>query len=315
MRRARVPAPAKVNLLLRILHRRADGFHELETVFQAVSLADEVEVELGGDGIRLEVDGPDLGPPGDNLAVRAARAFRASAEMEEGVRVLLRKRIPAGAGLGGGSSDAAAVLRALDALAGPRPPGELLELGAELGSDVPFFLGPSPLAAATGRGEKLRAWEPLPATWLVLVMPPVHVATGEAYGALARLRAEEGADQPGRAPTSRGAPGPGAHQTPRLPPPARSWSTVLGWCGNDFEDVVPRLHPPVARALEALGEAGGRGVLLSGSGAACLGFFPGGEAGARDAAASLAVALGWPVRAVRTLERFPRVETDGLEGG
>jgi 4-diphosphocytidyl-2-C-methyl-D-erythritol kinase len=300
---ARVAAPAKVNLLLRVLRRRPDGFHELATVFQAVSLSDEVEVELGGIGVGLAVEGAELGPPEENLAVRAVRAFQEAAGGPEHVQVRLRKEVPAGAGLGGGSSDAAAVLRALQRLTGsPLEDADLLRLGAGLGSDVPFFLGPSPLAAATGRGERLRPWSPLPPAWLVLVLPPVHVSTAAAYAALAEARAA-------REPSDSGE---GSAVLPREP---AGWDEVVGWMENDFEAVVPGRHPPVDRALAALRETGDRRVLLSGSGGACFALVSGGEEGARRAARSAARALGWPVRAVRTLARLPPVETDGDDRG
>lgn len=297
-------APAKVNLFLKILHRRDDGFHELETLFQAVELCDRVTVARAGTGVALEVDGPDLGPLEENLAHRAARAFlhRVGARGGEGVRIRLEKRIPAGAGLGGGSSDAAAVLRCLNALwgmgepgGGALPPESLAALGAELGSDVPFFLGGSTLALGTGRGEILLPLHPLPSAHLVLVLPPAHVATGPAYGALAQSREL----QP--------------------PPPRDAWdpaSLARGWDGlahaavNDFETVVPDAHASVAASLQALREAGGAPVLLSGSGGACFGHF---ADGARAAAAAERVArsLGWPALAVRTLVQWPAPEVVG----
>lgn len=299
----RVRAPAKVNLFLRILGRRPDGFHEIETLFQAVDLADEVTVVRGRPGVRLEVDGPDLGPVEQNLAHRAARLYLEGAGVAatDGVTVRLRKRIPAGAGLGGGSSDAAAVLRCMDVLwAGALAPPDLALAAASLGSDVPFFLGAAgALALGRGRGEILRALPPLPEARLVLVLPPVHVATGPAYGALAARRVVE-------------------PPNPREPwDPAR---LALGWAGvaqdaeNDFEAVVPPLHPPVASSLRALRAAGAAPALLSGSGAACFGVFPGPDAAAA-AAGDLSRALGWSAVEVRTLPGLPEVEAVPADGG
>lgn len=294
-------APAKVNLFLKVLHRRGDGFHELETLFQAVELCDRVTVAREGTGVALAVDGPDLGPLEENLAHRAARAFlrRVGAGRGEGVRIRLEKRIPAGAGLGGGSSDAAAVLRCMNALWSAGEPGggaipgqSLADLGAELGSDVPFFLGGSALALGTGRGEILRPLHPLPSAHLVLVLPPAHVATGSAYGALAH----------------------GRELHP--PPPREAWDPAAlarGWDGlaraavNDFETVVPHAHPQVAASLQALREAGGAPVLLSGSGGACFGHFADGTRAAA-AAERVAGSLGWPALAVRTLVQWPLPE-------
>ena len=164
---ARTLAPAKVNLVLRIGGKRADGFHELVTIFQAVSLADEVEVSVkprpsedsisGADnGVDLFVDGPDLGPTEQNLAWRAASEFLRQSGHRGTVSIHLKKHIPAGAGLGGGSSDAAAVLRCLATLMDFTDREALHEIAARLGSDVTFFLGASPTAIGRGRGGAYR---------------------------------------------------------------------------------------------------------------------------------------------------------------
>ncbi len=286
-----VDAPAKVNLFLRVLGRRADGYHELETVFQAVALGDRLVLTLTPSGIDLVVDGPDLGAPERNLAVRAARAFFDASDQPVGVRIELTKRIPAGAGLGGGSSDAAAVLRGLSALVPGGPGPEALErIGAALGSDVPFFLGASPLAIGRGRGELLESLEPLEERAAVLVLPPVHVATGVAYTALDEQR-DTGI---GPADTER-----------RLPGAAPSgWEDVAARAHNDFETVVPMRYPEVSRALAALSATGGRPTLLSGSGAACFSLFSEPEA-AQRAAEDLSDTLRWPVVATHTLLRLP----------
>ncbi len=290
----RVDAPAKVNLFLRVLGRRADGFHEIETLFQAVELHDRVVLTPTSSGVELDLAGPDLGPVEENLAVRAARAFLGAVGRPAGVRIRLEKRIPAGAGLGGGSSDAAAVLRGLAALVpGAVGTEELLGMGAALGSDVAFFLGEVPLALARGRGERLLALQPLEERAMVLVLPPVHVATGRAYEALDRQR--------------RAGVGP-ADDERRLPgtPPA-GWDEVALRAYNDFESVVPLEHPQIARSLAALSATGGRPSLLAGSGAACFALFSD-SAAAAEAAAALSRELGWPACATRTLTRFPAPE-------
>jgi 4-diphosphocytidyl-2-C-methyl-D-erythritol kinase len=148
-RSASLEAPGKVNLVLRVLGRRSDGYHEIATLFQAIDLCDNVRVSVDPDasGVDLALEGPDLGPLEENLAYRAAERFCDRYGVEAGVRIELLKRIPAGGGLGGGSSDAAAVLRLLSALTGH---GEGLQaLAADLGSDVPFFVAGS----ATGRAS------------------------------------------------------------------------------------------------------------------------------------------------------------------
>jgi 4-diphosphocytidyl-2-C-methyl-D-erythritol kinase len=283
-------APAKVNLFLRVRSRRPDGFHDLETLFQAIDLVDRVEITARPAGVSLDLVGPDLGPPEDNLAVRAARAVIHEADSKGGVRVRLEKHIPAGAGLGGGSSDAAAVLRGVNLILGsPIPQARLHELGTSLGSDVPFFLGASPLAFATGRGERLVPLAPLPSRSVVVLLPPVHVATGQAYDELDRVRqAQErpvGGEQ-GKADRW------------------ETWDAVATRAHNDFQGVVPQSYPQVGRALESLRQHVHGPVLLSGSGAACYGLPPN-RATAHEAAARLRSTLGWPALVCRTLEVFP----------
>ncbi len=289
--RATTRAPAKINLYLRVLGRRQDGFHEIETVFQAIDLCDEISVTLGGDGIGLTVDGPDLGPLEDNLAFRAAAHFVEAAGFGGGVQIGLRKRIPAGAGLGGGSSDAAAVLRALDALEPDAlSGGELAAIAAALGSDVPFFLCGSTLAEGRGRGEQLTPWPPLEQRLVHLLVPPVHVATGPAYAALGR---EVGTlERSGR--DSADAPA--------------GWTGIAGVAQNDFEAVVAEAYPPVAEALAALRGAGYPLVMLSGSGGACFGLDPG-DASASPRALS-GPGSGWQQHHVPTLLTPPAVTVE-----
>ena len=154
-RSVRTLAPAKINLFLRVLHRRADGYRELETLFQAVSLCDRIWVHIepaDSSAVHLNVAGADLGPGHDNLAWRAAQSFLSYFGMSARVEIDLEKHIPAGAGLGGGSSDAAAVLRCMAALTGVSDDNVLRRVANDLGSDVPFFLG-APLALGRGGGR------------------------------------------------------------------------------------------------------------------------------------------------------------------
>jgi 4-diphosphocytidyl-2-C-methyl-D-erythritol kinase len=185
IRRVRLRSLAKVNLDLRVLHKRPDGFHELRTVFQTISLADTVEI--GYEPARrtiLEIDDPLAIP--DNLVLRAARAALDAMKIHARVTFRLRKHIPMGGGLGGGSSNAAAVLLALPVLAGcALPLDRLMSLSAELGSDVPFFLTGG-TAIALGRGTELYNLPDLAAEPILVVAPGIHVATGLAYQALRR---------------------------------------------------------------------------------------------------------------------------------
>ena len=156
--RVRMVAHAKVNLLLRILARESTGYHQIETAFTLIDLADDLEAvrTAAGGGVTIELDGADVGPADDNLAVRGARAVLEATGQKFGVALKLTKRIPVRAGLGGGSSDAAAALHAVNALAGNAVPRhEVLQLAAKLGADVAFFASGAPLALAWGRGERL----------------------------------------------------------------------------------------------------------------------------------------------------------------
>jgi 4-diphosphocytidyl-2-C-methyl-D-erythritol kinase len=182
----------KVNLLLNILGKRADGFHELETVMHPISIQDRLEFEQGGTGIQLTCSNPTLPVDSSNLVFRAAKKFLESAHITDGVRLHLDKQIPLAAGLGGGSGNAAMTLLGLNELFGqPLPHQELTRLAAELGSDVAFFLQARP-ALATGRGEKV---EPLP--WFLalrgraflLIHPGFGVSTPWAYQNLSRFPA------------------------------------------------------------------------------------------------------------------------------
>jgi 4-diphosphocytidyl-2-C-methyl-D-erythritol kinase len=183
-------APAKVNLWLKICGKRPDGFHELDTLFAPIGLADIVSLEKKEAGISLRVDGGGADVPGgsENLAWRAAEQFFLQSGLDGGVSIHVTKRIPSGAGLGGGSSDAAAVLLGLEELyENPLAPGMLQTIAVGLGSDVPFFLGEG-AARGRGRGEVL---EKSACPWsgpVLLCKPPFGVSTPWAYGKFARMR-------------------------------------------------------------------------------------------------------------------------------
>ena len=189
MRTATVIAQAKVNLFLKVLAREADGHHQLETLFCRLTLGDVVTVRTTSHGRSLECVGPamplgGLGTVEDNLAWRAAAAFVDAAGWPHGFAIEITKHIPVGGGLGGGSADAGAVLRALNALApNPLTPERLLQLASSLGADVPFLTqDESPLALAWGRGERLLILPPLPARACLLFAFPFGVATSDAFG-------------------------------------------------------------------------------------------------------------------------------------
>jgi len=185
-------SPCKVNLLLNILGKRADGFHELETIMHPVNLCDRLTFERGGHGVELKCSDANLPTDARNLVHRAATAFLQATRISAGVRIHLEKKIPLAAGLGGGSGNAATTLLGLNELLGePLPPTKLHELAASLGSDVPFFLQAKP-ALATGRGEKIQPLDFFPAlrgAVFLLIHPGFGISTAWAYQNLARFPA------------------------------------------------------------------------------------------------------------------------------
>lgn len=188
--RLKKKSPCKVNLILNILGKRADGFHELETVMQPVNICDEMTFERAGTGLQLTCSHPELPTDSKNLVHRAATAFLTAAKISGGVRIHLQKNLPLAGGIGGGSANAAVAFTALNELFGsPLPPAKLHELAAALGSDVPFFLYDKP-ALATGRGEKVQILENFPALKgkaFFLVHPGFGISTPWSYQNLARF--------------------------------------------------------------------------------------------------------------------------------
>ena len=249
----RIHAHAKINLFLRILARESSGFHQIETAFALLELADELVVRRTASGITLAVDGPDLGPADENLAVRAARTVLDATGNHFGVAITLKKRIPVRSGLGGGSSDGAAALHAVNALADNAVPRqELLHFAARLGADVAFFAGGAPLALAWGRGERQFRLAAPPAMPALIAVPPVQVATPDAYGWW---------DEQNRAPTTRG---PIVLDADAF----SSWGSIGRLGGNDFETIVFGKHPELRALYERMAQTGPVWVRLSGSGSA-----------------------------------------------
>lgn len=285
----RLDAPAKINLRLRVLERMQSGYHALESVFAALALADTVEVSRSArPGVELRVEGGvDTGPPERNLVYRAAVAFHEAVGAEPAVCLGLTKRIPSAAGLGGGSSDAAATLRALNLLNG-RPLGEaaLLMLGARLGSDVPFFLLPTPYALGWGRGERLLSLPTLPARPALVAHPGVPMPTGAAFARLAELR---------------GAAPPDAWALPLAE--MVDWTGVARHAANDFERPAFETIPSLAPAVTAMREAGAELALLAGSGASIFGVFM--DEDARDAAGASLARTGLALWKTETLGAWP----------
>lgn len=304
-RTARVAAQAKINLLLRVLAREQSGYHGIETIFLRVDLADDVTVRVGaglrgrtldcgGDAVSRDV----LGPTERNLAYRAACAYLEETGWPEAFAIELIKHIPAGAGLGGGSADAGAVLRALDALS-PSPLGvRLPELGSLLGADVPFMTLDSPMAIGWGRGDRLLPVRVLAKRPVVLVCPAFGVATKDAYAWLAHDR---GSYEP--------------RASVLEPSQLETWEGIARVASNDFESVVSRRHPAIAAYVEALRGAGALPVLMSGSGSAVFGVFDDPQRALAGIVAGASAVPDSPARgvAVWTAERVERVHVAGAE--
>jgi 4-diphosphocytidyl-2-C-methyl-D-erythritol kinase len=289
-------APAKLNLGLRVTGRRPDGLHEIESVFAPLDLADELElaVEPGGRlRVRLAVSGADALPADErNLAFRAAEAFLRAAGLSARVRIALAKRIPLAAGLGGGSSDAGAVLRALSERF-PDAVGEeaLAELALGLGADVPFFLDPRP-AIVSGIGERRAPLPgPLPPLAVLLANPGVALATRDVFAATA-ARPRATAATGGLSELWREA---------LAGPPEGLVARLAPLLANDLEPAAERLCPALAPLRAALRAAGAAAVGLSGSGATLYGLFAT-RAEAAAARSRLAASAGVWLRLARTLE-------------
>jgi 4-diphosphocytidyl-2-C-methyl-D-erythritol kinase len=265
VRRVRVPAFAKINLSLLVLHKRTDGYHEIRTVLQTVSLADSLDISFEpGRGASVELHCAPSIP--DNLAQRAAERFLDAARVRGTVRILLRKRIPMGAGMGGGSADAAAVLLALGPLAGRAlSPGRLQELAAGIGSDVPFFLTGG-TAIGIGRGEEVYPIAGPRVSSALIVKPAVSVDTAGAYAALGRPAAELTSSAANRR----------IEKFQELVCALDAKAVSGSWqhlCENDFEAAIyPRSTslPSVERLLRKLGAAP---VRMTGSGSALFAVF------------------------------------------
>ncbi|HEX9611520.1 MAG TPA: 4-(cytidine 5'-diphospho)-2-C-methyl-D-erythritol kinase [Gemmatimonadales bacterium] len=269
----RVAAHAKLNLFLRILATETDGYHQVETAYALLELADELLFTRTGGGpdgsVELEAQGPDLGPVDQNLAVRAARAIVLATGKRFGVRIELTKHIPVRAGLGGGSSDAAAALHAVNALAGNAVPrAELLQFAGRLGADVPFFASGSPLALGWGRGQRLYRLTPLPVAPALVAVPPVAVATPDAY---------RWWDEGQQAAEVRG---PVVLDADTL----ASWGSLGRLGGNDFEIPVFGRHPEIRILYEKLAGTRPLWVRLCGSGSAVAAVYR--NEGDRDDAAA-----------------------------
>jgi len=269
-RRVKLRSLAKINLDLRVLNRRADGFHELCTVFQTISLADTVEIEYEP-ARRTVLEIEDRLKIPDNLVLRAARAVMDAMKVRAHIRFRLKKVIPMGGGLGGGSSNAAAVLLALPVLAGRQLPlHTIASLGSELGSDVPFFLTGG-TALATGRGTEIQGLPDIAPEPLLVISPGLHVATGAAYQALGRGLTSTGLSRKINS----------FRLFVRTLGETRSARAASALSANDFEQVVFGQYPQLKSLLGKLRKTA-EAVRMTGSGSALFGIY--GSAAERDLA-------------------------------
>lgn len=275
-----ITAPAKVNLSLVVLGRRPDGYHELMTLMQPLSLGDELVLSDQASGLEFSCDDPALNQ--NNLVTRAALGYFRALGREPRARMHLIKRVPVAAGLGGGSSDAAAALVGLNLLHGRALPAEELQALAQgLGADVAFFLGGC-TALCTGVGEQVNPWPDFPLLHYVLVNPGIPVSTAWVYGQL------------DLAWTNR-------HGRNRISRPCKSSLPTGEILVNDLETVTVRAHPVLARIKQALLEERAWGAMMSGSGPTVFGVFAEAQAAGR-AARNLEARDGWWVRACRGIE-------------
>lgn len=277
-----IHSPAKINLSLRVVGKRADGYHLLQMVMVPLAFGDELEVtthpastSLSGqyvsDGIALSTNETTVPLDEHHLCIRAARAMRVAVKRDDSIAVHLIKRIPVGGGLGGGSSNAGAVLRALNCLwALDWTPAQLADIGVRLGADVPFFCSDGP-AWVEGIGEKMTPLPALPPLWILLVNPGLHVSTPEIFRALdfkLTLPIDDATQ----------------------PPALRDWAAIVGTLHNDLEPVTMAKYPVIGtikQRLQSLGAA----ALMSGSGATVFGLFP--TQPARDLAAAQLTENNW----------------------
>lgn len=280
MKSLTLQAPAKINYRLDVIRRRPDGYHDLRMVMQRVNLCDSITItliEAPGISVTCGKSGVPDGP--GNIAWKAARAMLDLAGDDRGVVIDITKNIPVAAGLGGGSSDAATVLMGMNKLLGLEfPDGRLMQIGVTLGADVPFFIFRE-AALAEGIGEKLTPMPAMPAAWVLLVNPGVHVSTAWVYRSLQLTNREPLA---------------------KLPELFRSVEDICSIFSNDLESVTIPAFPVIAEIKETMLREGAVGAMMSGSGPTVFGLFRDRESAER-ARAVLADGTGWFTAVAETI--------------
>jgi len=280
MKTVQLNAPAKVNYRLDVLRKRPDGYHDLRMIMQRIDLCDQVDITVtAAPGIKVTCGKAGVPDGPGNIAWRAADLLLRQAGCDAGVEIAITKRIPVAAGLGGGSSDGAAVLMGINQLLNlGYSDDQLMEIGVKLGADVPFFIFRK-TALAEGIGERLTPLDRVAPAWLAIVNPNVHVSTAWVYQNLQLTPGSE---------------------TVKLPRFYDSIADICAILSNDLESVTIQRFPVIAEIKEKLLKTGAEGALMSGSGPTVFGVFPD-EESARRAADELARGQGWFATAVKTL--------------
>ncbi|MGB2601373.1 MAG: 4-(cytidine 5'-diphospho)-2-C-methyl-D-erythritol kinase [Candidatus Omnitrophota bacterium] len=259
-----VTAPAKINLYLRVVRKLDDGYHEIETLFERISIFDRIVIEPSQNGTIIQCDDPKVPTDEESLLGKTVKAFREESGKKEDFYISLEKNIPISAGMGGGSSDAAALLKGMNEMTGsPLEKEALLKIGRTLGADIPFFLSGCSFGHGTGRGDIIEKLETPHDLWHVVVNPPFEVATKDVYSKTSAfaLTKNRGVDRMISAFSI-----------------GNNIKEIAENLRNDLQDIVLREFPSLEQVFSELREAGAEGVLLSGSGPTVFGIFTRGKA-------------------------------------
>ncbi|MFQ5952325.1 MAG: 4-(cytidine 5'-diphospho)-2-C-methyl-D-erythritol kinase [Candidatus Omnitrophota bacterium] len=254
-----IAAPAKINLYLRVLSKREDGYHEIETLFERVSIFDNISIEPTTSSTTITCDNPNVPTDDDSLMARTIAAFLEEAGTDLHFQINLEKKIPISSGMGGGSSDAASLLKGMNALAGSPLDGDtLLRVAGKLGADVPFFIADSRFAYGKGRGDVISRVESPLEIWHVLVTPPFEARTRDIYNKVSAfsLTKDEGVDRIFSAFLN-----------------GKDISAISENLCNDLQEIALENFPILEEVFSALKKEGAKGVLLSGSGPTVFGIF------------------------------------------
>lgn len=252
-------SPAKINLRLEILSKRPDNYHEIKTIFHKISIFDKIGLEkIPGNEVKLTIDDPAIPTDNTNLAVKAANLIFSYADIKPGIKIDIKKKIPAGAGLGGGSSNAAVTLKGINTLLNLNISEQIIaEFAVKLGADVPFFLTGASTAYATGIGEKIKSIETHNKLWFLVIFPGFTVSTAWAYKSIKKYNLLTKSTK-----------------NNNIKNYSLDINTVKSSLYNDFESVVNKRHTEIPKIKEQLIKTGAQGAMLSGSGSSVFGIFP-----------------------------------------